>query len=389
MRVSKTKEPVSPFEKTMPTVSEILLRTKYRPSGFDYMRIVLSTMVIVSHSFLFCYGLDTFYAVWDGPAKIVFKPIVPMFFCLSGFLVSGSMERCRTLVSFIGLRIIRIYPALAVEVLLSAFLVGPLVSTLPLNEYFSGQEFALYMLNIIGDIHYKLPGIFNGNPLPSIVNSQLWTVPFELMCYVAISAIILLRHFDKGRLIIFVLISFGFVYFYYKLSFHKTFFLRGAVSGSLLIPYFLSGVLYYHYRYTMPINGYIAIVAGVLSVLLLAYVPGGDFLACISLGYFTIYIGLLNPRRLFFVKHADISYGVYLYGAVIQQLLVYEFPSARSWYLNVALALPISIVLSFFSWHCVEKPAQNLRFLAKALEERWLASRWLALRAPISRLGAE
>jgi peptidoglycan/LPS O-acetylase OafA/YrhL len=114
--------------------------------------------------------------------------ILPMFFALSGFLVAGSLERCRTLVGFLSMRALRILPALAMEIVLSALVLGPLVTDLPTAAYFGDPEFARYFLNIIGDIHYHLPGVFVTNPLAS-VNQQLWTIPFELECYVALAVL--------------------------------------------------------------------------------------------------------------------------------------------------------------------------------------------------------
>ena len=35
----------------------------------------------------------------------------------------------------------------------------------------------------------NLPGVFADNPHPSIVNGQLWTVPWELRCYMLLAAI--------------------------------------------------------------------------------------------------------------------------------------------------------------------------------------------------------
>jgi peptidoglycan/LPS O-acetylase OafA/YrhL len=49
-----------------------------------------------------------------------------MFFALSGFLVAGSFERCKTIVSFGGLRVLRLMPALAVDTVLGALLLGPI-----------------------------------------------------------------------------------------------------------------------------------------------------------------------------------------------------------------------------------------------------------------------
>jgi len=124
-----------------------------------------------------------------------------MFFALSGFLVAGSLERSKTTLTFIGLRLIRIYPALAVEVALSAFLIGMAVTAFPLVTYFQDPLFLKYLLNVIGDIHYNLPGVFENNPVPKIVNAQLWTVPVELMCYVALTVLVLLGGVQRKILI--------------------------------------------------------------------------------------------------------------------------------------------------------------------------------------------
>ena len=47
-----------------------------------------------------------------------------MFFALSGFLVTGSALRTGRLVPFLGLRVLRLLPALFVEVTLSAIILG-------------------------------------------------------------------------------------------------------------------------------------------------------------------------------------------------------------------------------------------------------------------------
>jgi peptidoglycan/LPS O-acetylase OafA/YrhL len=67
--------------------------------------------------------------------------------------------------------------------------IGLLFSSLPFNKYLTDWRFFAYFLNIIGDIHYNLPAVFQQNPFPHIVNGQLWTIPFELKCYMTISVI--------------------------------------------------------------------------------------------------------------------------------------------------------------------------------------------------------
>ena len=92
-----------------------------RPSGFDYMKVSLAVMVIATHSVLTSYGQAADAAMWDTPARPFLRSVLPMFFGVSGFLVAASLDRCKTLIKFFGLRAIRIFPALTVEVLLSAF----------------------------------------------------------------------------------------------------------------------------------------------------------------------------------------------------------------------------------------------------------------------------
>ena len=78
-------------------------------AGFDYLRIGLALAVLVWHSIVISGGsasLDK--ALWSGPIRFLPAAILPMFFALSGFLVAGSLERNSSLITFVGLRAIRI-----------------------------------------------------------------------------------------------------------------------------------------------------------------------------------------------------------------------------------------------------------------------------------------
>jgi peptidoglycan/LPS O-acetylase OafA/YrhL len=163
-----------------------------RPAGFDYLRIILSLGIIAWHTILVCYGEPTEARYWSGPFRPVFYFLVPSFFALSGFLVAGSLER-NDIPSFLTLRAIRIYPALACEAILSAFILGPLVTSWSLGDYFSHQSFLNYLWNIIGYVHFTLPGVFDSNPGGPKVNQQLWTIPYELECYAAIAVLAIFK----------------------------------------------------------------------------------------------------------------------------------------------------------------------------------------------------
>jgi peptidoglycan/LPS O-acetylase OafA/YrhL len=64
----------------------------------------------------------------------------------------------------------------------------------------------------------------------------------------------------------------------------------------------------------------------------------------------------------------DYSYGLFLYGFVIQQVIAQMGPWAHHWYINLILSLPIAAAFAAFSWHAIEKPALQLRQLLPAIE---------------------
>jgi peptidoglycan/LPS O-acetylase OafA/YrhL len=251
--------------------------------------------------------------------------LLPMFFALSGFLVAGSLFRTTTLVQFLGLRVIRIYPALAVEVLISALLIGPLLTTLPLKDYFTSPVFYLYLVNITGHIHYLLPGLFENNPFPNTVNMQLWTVPFELGCYITLSVLAVLGikkfHWIAPAATVLLLLA----YFVVRVIVKKQWALiaiAGGLPGQLLIACFLSGVSLYLYKEKLPWSLSLCAISGVVTALLVGLIPFGDFIAAPVAAYFTVSLGVTNPKKLGVLQGADYSYGIYLYGFVIQQALV-------------------------------------------------------------------
>ena len=112
--------------------------------------------------------------------------VVPSFFALSGFLVARSLMRVNNIPVFLTLRALRIFPALCCEVIISAFLIGLVLTNLTSFEYLSSHELHNYMMNIIGFVHFTLPGVFTYNPFNS-VNQQLWTIPAELECYLLLA----------------------------------------------------------------------------------------------------------------------------------------------------------------------------------------------------------
>jgi peptidoglycan/LPS O-acetylase OafA/YrhL len=104
----------------------------------------------------------------------------------------------------------------------------------------------------------------------------------------------------------------------------------------------------------------------------------GDYLAPLPVAYATVYLGLLQPRRLNIVSSGDYSYGLYLYGFPVQQVMIATLgPSLMHWYFNFPISLAITAVIAVGSWHLVEKHAARLRprlfRVEKIVVERWAA----------------
>jgi peptidoglycan/LPS O-acetylase OafA/YrhL len=112
-----------------------------------------------------------------------------------------------------------------------------------------------------------------------------------------------------------------------------------------------------------------AIASLVLALALLSTMTGGYF-AGPPAAYFTVWLGLRNPRRIAAIASADISYGVYLYAYPIQQSVVALFPAWRLWWFIIPVSLFFTVLMAMLSWRYVEKPALGHRKSLMAWSDR-------------------
>jgi peptidoglycan/LPS O-acetylase OafA/YrhL len=337
-----------------------------RTSGFDFLRIGLALCIILWHGISLSYGPKVEILWWRGPVGAAMHFVLPMFFALSGFLVAGSLDRCATLVSFFGLRVLRILPALAVEVTLSALIYGPLLTSYTLDRYFADPQFAQYFLNMAGDIHYVLPGLFADNPVSATVNAQLWTIPFELQCYLAIGGLATAGVMKRRSMLLCIVIVGQAIWAWRALTLGDGGGSGGA-SGPVLVISFLSGVLFHVYRDRIPLRPSLFLIA-LVGGFGLSSLPHGAYYLPIPATYLTVYLGFLNPRPIKLVASGDYSYGLYLYGYPLQQAVASIGPVAHHWWVNIGLALPAAFLIAVLSWHRVERPMLALRLQLPYLE---------------------
>lgn len=315
--------------------------------------------------------------------------VLMMFFCLSGFLIAGSATRLR-LRDFLINRGLRIIPALAVEILLCAFILGATFTTLPLREYFSNLQTWHYLTNIVGWINYQLPGVFKDHPV-TLVNFSLWTVPHEIGCYLIMSTLIYFGLLKRAGLIVAAGFAIGFIGLGLSLAGlqpveHGHGIVRDLLAKGFIFHWsrlyvgFLLGIGLYLYRDRIPYSHGLAAFATAV-VVIIGFVgpapwlstPVLNLLVGPAVAYLTAYIGVSALPKLPLFDRGDYSYGIYLYGWPAQQTLVALLPDVQNLWLHFILTVPIVMVFAVTSWHLIERRILQLRkkfsFVAKQRRE--------------------
>lgn len=344
--------------------------------GFDFLRLALALSILYSHAFLATgskaglanavissvNGTDSSSYVHPEVVRLL---LVPVFFAVSGFLVTGSAFRTQTVTKFVTFRVLRIVPALVTEVTLSALLLGPLFTTERLRDYFADVKFFAYFGNVIGRVRFELPGVFRTNPYPDIVNVNLWTLQPEFYCYLAAAALLATSLMLNRRAftVLFAATSVALIGLNFAYGFGEP---TANYPATVVVYYFFCGSFLFHWRHLTPWNFGIFVMAAIGSVLAMSH-PDTILLSPLLVTYIIIYLGMIEFPRVPILQNGDYSYGIYLYGFPIQRALVAVFPTLRShgWEL-----LPLSVILTsacaMLSWHFIEKPSLSLKHLFEA-----------------------
>jgi peptidoglycan/LPS O-acetylase OafA/YrhL len=160
------------------------------------------------------------------------------------------------------------------------------------------------------------------------------------------------------------------------------------VEGQMLVVCFLWGIVLYLYRDAIAHSPKLGAIAALATIALLVH-PATDYLVPVFAAYLTAYLGLTRPKAGWLVSSGDYSYGIFLFGFPVQQAVTQLLGSSgQNWATNIALSLPVTLLLAVLSWHLVEKPALRLRTPLKRLEDRFLelteaaGKAWRSVRRP-------
>jgi len=326
-----------------------------RVNNFDAMRLFGAVLVLVGHAYPL-HGLTHYPSMWGSPVAVLG---IAVFFSLSGYLISTSWYNNRSLLKYLRKRALRIFPALAVVVLLSVLILGPIASSLPVGQYFTSPGTWSYLGNIALYPVYALPGVFDSLPYAGVVNGSLWSLPIEFACYLLVPLVALVP--ERARTWTFLVLAALFGVVSQVLStMDASVVLYGSslAQATAVWPYFMVGAAIASARQRFTTRLDFAVVAVLLTSLLDSVHPDiADYAWWFVLPYTVIALGsLVTPVVSRAGRFGDLSYGIYLYAFPVQQVLVLVAPRL-SLLGSVALTAIGSACAAFLSWHLIEKRA--------------------------------
>src|SRR4051812_854979 len=133
-------------------------------NNFDVLRLVAALLVVFHHSFALT-GTDAPLQSIEEKTHISWGTAgVLIFFAISGFLIPRSWTYDPRAVSYTIKRALRLLPALVLSLILTALVLGPLVTSLDTSDYLQDPGTKAYVfLNSTMWTVYQLPGVFTDN----------------------------------------------------------------------------------------------------------------------------------------------------------------------------------------------------------------------------------
>ncbi len=329
----------------------------HRENNFDSVRLIAAAAVIYGHAHPLTRTADA--AFWGNSVQSFG---VKVFFVISGFLIAASWLSDPNPFRYFSKRALRIFPALAVVVALSALVLGPLVTTLPLSSYLANPRVAAYFSNVALRPSYDLPGVFDRLPYPGAVNGSLWSLPVEFAMYVMFPMLCALGVKLRVRWLpaLATVALCGWSLYWNRAGVaHPTVVIYGTSLASALdaAPYFLLGASYQFYglrRFLSPVValGLLGIGIFLQPSTALAMELGQYLLAPYAILSFALVPAPVFSRA---GRWGDFSYGLYLYGFPLQQTVNFLWPRPMTALQNAAIAGLAALLFAVLSWHLVEK----------------------------------
>ncbi len=347
------------------------LLTEHR-NNFDLVRLFAAAQVLVVHVVSFIPGMHDTLVL----NALSLFPGVPIFFFISGYLISGSWLRHPEPAAYAAGRMLRIFPALWVSglftlALLMLFYGGPLAD--------NAGTAAMWLLMQNSFLQSWNPAFLRGYGT-GVANPVLWTIPVELAFYIALPLLCIVgQRLGRLRTVLVVAGLVSFAIFHFVIdgldrSEPRELLLRKVLTQSpasfvTWMWMFLLGALAQLERVRLlrlvsgrfALFGALALVVGGLSLAVnlppFLHLPGNEVglvnalaTSAASLSFAYSYPGL--SQRL--LGGRDLSYGLYLFHMPIANALVAIGLVGAA---GAAITIVGAFACAFLSWTLIERRA--------------------------------
>ena len=330
---------------------------RQRGDNYLLLRHVAAALLIYSHS----HALAGVAGGSDLVARLLpgfygGKVAVLLFFAISGFLVTNSYLRRPQLLRFVAARVLRIYPAYVVCLIVTVVVTGFFFTSLSVPAYFGDPSTRRYLLHNLGlsGLQYTLPGAFaDSRAYPGVVNGSLWSLALEARLYLYLALLALLQVLRWRRLAAALALAFvaASLWFWPDLA------PDNEGKRALTVVFAAAAGAACVAEYVPVSTRLLALIAAAAWLLRDSTYGYGMIVAGIA--YFSCWFAYRVPA-LPLRFPGDYSYGLFLYGFPVQQALAALYPSLTPDALT-ALALPVALLCAFVSWHAIERRALSLK----------------------------
>jgi peptidoglycan/LPS O-acetylase OafA/YrhL len=326
-------------------------------NNIDFARLFASILVLISHGYSLSNREEPLY---------VFSQILSLgglavyiFFILSGYLIARSWVSDPNVWRFFVRRALRLLPALYGFLLVADLLIGPAFTTLPLPEFFSHDNLVRFVKEFdVSDLQGTLPGTFATNPLAGAFNGSLWTIQYEVACYLSLLVLGIVGALRSRWLAAGLAVILFAAYVYgTSSSFAGHFLYIDAVQAFDLAAMFFYAAAIYKWRDQSWVRSNLWIV---LTVAACVFMKGFALLVALHvvLPPAVLALTLRETRYISGVgRFGDYSYGLYIYSFPAQQIVMYFLAGRISLIVFDMISFAGAFACAFVSWHLVEKKA--------------------------------
>ncbi len=332
--------------------TKIVLNDMFAPdkNSLHFLRFAAATLIFTLHSLPLDLG---------GKVYKLNVLHLPVFFVISGILIARSIVQSRSIKHFLAKRFFRVAPLAWVTVLLLFLFIMPLFSNDGLSHFFANSLFykklAQQLTLLTTDI--SMPSVNNG----ASMHSSYWSIVLEIRLYLLMALVYFinkrwLKHASFAIIIGCIIYTYG-LNELNKFPKFITYFGWFDYVSELVYLFFVGAILFFYSKkivfnrlqilvsfiillglhFTFALPQLVDLLIPVLWVILIGFCFGN---------YFNRYC-----------FKADVSYGLYLLGPIVQSLL--HFVGFKNGLVFWLIAYPTSMLIAVLSYNLFESKITN------------------------------